>query len=188
MRYSIKILIFLIVTTKLQAQDITELKMNFPGIYFKHQSTEYAAMPYTVDSCFNYIAAHIKDINDLVIWRDSLETEKLTKQRIKKLKASLNKHKEARNIYIESMNKAQKISRATINASTDSAKIKYLLSLNSVFEIAQTRSPTEPSKAMGHILRPKIWCWKCWITGFHMDKSGRAYRKAYKYRKQKEKK
>ncbi len=60
--------------------------MTFPGIYFKHNSTDYADMPYTVDSCLGYTATHIKDINDFVIWRDSLETEKLTNRRIKKLR------------------------------------------------------------------------------------------------------
>ena len=48
-----------------------ELKMTYPSIYFVLNSTEYAVMPYTVDSCFKYIAANIKYLNSIVIWRDS---------------------------------------------------------------------------------------------------------------------
>ena len=49
-----------------------ELRMTFPSIYFQHNSTEYAAMPYTVDSCFKYVALHFKEYaNSLTIWRDS---------------------------------------------------------------------------------------------------------------------
>jgi hypothetical protein len=124
-----------------------EFKVTFPGVYFKHNTIEYATMPYTVDSCFKYIALHIKDINDLVIWRDSLETERLTQQRIKKLKIELRKYK-VTGIRIESMRKEQKISRRTIEAGTGSAQIKYLLALNSVFEIAQTRLQNKASHGL----------------------------------------
>jgi hypothetical protein len=113
-----------------------ELEMNFPGIYFKHNSTDYAAMPYTADSCLNYILLHIKDINDLVMWRDTLETNKLTTHRIKKIKNELRKHKLTRNIHIESMGTQQKVSRRTIEMNNDSAQINYLLSLNSVFDVS----------------------------------------------------
>ncbi len=144
----------------------SELKMNFPSIYFKYKSTDYTKMPYTTDSCFKYIALNIADINDLVIWRDSSETDKLTSQRIKKLKTGLSKHKETRNVYIESMGKAQKISRRTIDMTTDKLQIQFLLSLNSVFEISKT-----------HISKERKWwqrrthyegrylCFGCWRRG-----------------------
>ncbi len=143
-----------------------ELKMIFPGIYFKHNTTDYATMPYTVDSCLKYISLHIKDINDLVIWRDSLETEKLTQQRIKKLKTELRKYK-VTGASIESMGKAQKIFRKTIEANTDSTQINYLLSLNSVFEVAQTRLPNEAS-----VKPSKKWQLPCWMN-LQLNKAGR---------------
>jgi hypothetical protein len=159
--------LFIAASLKGQKSEIgAELKMTFPSIYFKHNSTEYTNMPYTVDSCFSYIAQHIQDINDLVIWRDSLETEKLTNLRIKKLKVGLSKHKETRNVYIESMGKKQKISRLTIEMATDSTQIQYVLSLNSVFDIAKT-----------HLTCKKKWwqrrthyegrylCFGCWRRG-----------------------
>lgn len=152
-----------------------EFQMTFPSIYFKHNSADYAPMPYSVDSCFKYIATHVKDIPDFVIWRDSLETEKLTRLRIKKLKTEFNKFKQARNIYIESMGKKQKISRYTIEKSVDKAQTQYLLSLNSVFDISKTRI-TEENKKASHYLRPKIWCWSCWINLFHLNKKGRRMR------------
>lgn len=88
-----------------------ELKMTFPSIYFKSRSTDYAAMPYTVDSCLKYIATNFKNISGYFIWRDSSETEKITGARIKKLNAGLAKYKLPRKIFIESMGKEQKISR-----------------------------------------------------------------------------
>jgi hypothetical protein len=164
------ILIILFISTGLKGQDteietrlsIGELKMNFPSIYFKHNSIDYATMPYTVDSCFKYIALHINDINDFVIWRDSLESERLTNQRIKKLKTGLNKHKETRNIYIESMGKVQKISRQTINKGNNNEQTQYLLSLNSVFDIAKTHFLSEKSSRQGHVNHPRLWCLNCW--------------------------
>jgi hypothetical protein len=167
------IFLFLVVSTWLFAQNKEtdrlikgELKMTFPSIYFKHKSTDYATMPYAVDSCYKYIALHIKDINDYVIWRDSLETDQLTKKRIKKLKTGLNQYTPSLNIYIESMGKEQKISRATINLTNDNQQIQYLLSLNSVFDISKT-----------HLLTEKKWwqrrthyegrylCFGCWRRG-----------------------
>ncbi|MCW3075840.1 MAG: hypothetical protein JWO32_449 [Bacteroidetes bacterium] len=68
-----------------------ELIMTFPSIYFKHNSAEYAIMPYTVDSCFKFITANIKFLNSYPIWKDSSETELLTNKRIKKLKDDINK-------------------------------------------------------------------------------------------------
>ncbi|HWY12991.1 MAG TPA: hypothetical protein VN026_16770 [Bacteroidia bacterium] len=167
-------LALLVVTTCIRSQDKEiqtrlnngELKMNFPSIYFKNNSTDYAAMPYSADSCFNYIAKNIKDINDLVIWRDSLETEKLTRRRIKKLKSALSKHKETCSVYIESMEEEQKISRHTIEMGTDSTQIKYLLSLNSVFDISRTSSPSQ-FKYTNHVMHPRLFCWGCWSSGFH---------------------
>ncbi len=160
--------------------------MTFVGIYFKHKSTEYAKMPYTADSGFKYIALHLKDINDYVIWRDSLEPEKLTQQRIKRLKAELTKYK-VRGINIKSMDKAQKISRTTINASADSAQIKYLLSLNSVFEIAKTRVPDKPSGS-GHGLWLLGTCWKHVVFYPWLNKGGREHCRMDRRRAQKEKK
>ena len=166
------ILVLLFISPTLSGQNVEiqtsinngELKMSFPSIYFKHKATDYATMPYTVDSCFKYIALHIKDINDLVIWRDSLETEKLTNQRIKKLKTELSKYKVS-GIYIKSMGKEQKISRRTIEDSTDSTQIKYLLSLNSVFDISRTKTPIKPHKG---------WHLPCWMN-WQLDKSGREH-------------
>lgn len=161
-----------------------ELQMTFPSIYFKHQSTNYAPMPYTADSCFKYIALHIKDIHDLVIWRDSLESEKLSNERIKKLKAGLNTYLPGRKFLILSMGKEQKISRHTLQQTNDEKQLNYLLSLNSVFDIAKIRFPKEKTlSAKSHILRPKIWCWRCWKSGFHMDKSSREWRKMERRRK-----
>ena len=157
-------------STEIQTRiDNGELKMTFPSVYFEHNSTEYSTMPYTVDSCFKYIAFHIKDINDLVIWRDSLETEKLTNQRIKKLKTALSKYK-VTGIYIESMGKEQKISRRTIETTTDSTQNKYLLTLNSVFEIAKTRLQNKKNSMDTH----GLWVFgTCWKHAFHLNKNGR---------------
>lgn len=170
----VPVFILIIFTSCLHAQDKGiqskinngELKMNFPSIYFKNNSTDYAAMPYSADSCFKYIIANINYINDLVVWRDSLEPEKLSKQRIKKIKTALHKYKEVRGIPIESMKNEQKISRHTIEMLTDKIQTGYLLSLNSVFEISATRFEKQ-AKYTNHIMRPRIWCWQCWITGFH---------------------
>jgi hypothetical protein len=145
MQTFIKLAILFLISTGLQGQDSNidrlikgELKMTFPSIYFKHNSTDYALMPYTVDSCFKYIAAHIKDINCRPIWRDSSETEQLTNERIKKLKLGLNKYLPTKKINIQSMRKAQKISQRTIVKGVDSTQVQYLLSLNSVFDVSGT--------------------------------------------------
>ena len=121
-----------------------ELKMTFPSIYFKHNSTEYAIMPYAVDSCYKNIALNYdKTINSLVIWRDSLETDKLNQQRIKKLKAELKKYLKKGVVEIQFSGNEQKISRQTIAMTNDSAKINYLLSLNSAFDISKTKYAIE---------------------------------------------
>ena len=166
------ILLLLFISPGLQGQDSeidrlikSELKMTFPSIYFKHNSTDYAAMPYTVDSCFKFIALHFKDnINSLVIWRDSTETEKLTNERIEKLNSGLRKHIPSGKIDIHSMGNAQKISRRTINMTSDSTKIEYLLSLNSVFDISKTHFP--PEKKNKKKKRQRL-IWTGWKTGFH---------------------
>lgn len=84
------------------------------------------------------------------------------------------------------MGEKQKISRHVINMTSDSTKIKYLLSLNSVFDISKSRVPNDKtSTKKSHILRPKIWCWNCWKSGFHLNKSAREYRKMVRRRKNK---
>jgi hypothetical protein len=186
-------IILLLLSTKLIGQDSeidrliqSELKMTFPSIYFKHNSTDYAPMPYQVDSCFKHIALHYNDImNSLVIWRDSSEKEELTIKRIAKLKLSLSKYIRKGEIVIHSMKNEQKISIRTINMTSDPTKISYLLSLNSVFDISKTRFPKDKSPALDHYLRPKIWCWNCWRTGFHMDKTSRNLRRMERYKKKK---
>ncbi len=185
MRTLIKLTLLLFSSTILHGQDAeidrlisNEFKMTFPSIYFKHNSTDYAKMPYTADSCFKYIALlYDKNINSLVIWRDSVETEELTSKRSKKLKAGLHKYTRDNNIQIQSMGNDQKISRQTINMTSDQTKINYLLSLNSVFDISKTRIPNTPTTNTSHIYHPKIWCWSCWKSGFHMDKKSRDLRK-----------
>lgn len=183
---------FLILPTFLKAQDTeikrlmgSELQMTFPSIYFKHKSSDYASMPYTADSCFKHLALHFKGgVNSLVIWRDSAETEDLTLRRIKQLKLTLAKYLEE-DIDIHSMGAQQKISRETIRKTSDKAKVAYLLSLNSVLDISKTRFPKDgPTKALDHVLRPKIWCFKCWKSGFHMDRKSRGLRKLDRQRKQ----
>ncbi len=163
-----------------------ELKITFPSVYFKHKSIDYASMPYTVDSCFKHIAASFNEnIVSLIIWRDSLETEQLSSKRIKKLKSELKKYLKKNEIEIYSMDMEQKISRHTINATTDSTKINYLLSLNSVFDISKTRLPFKTKES--HMLRPSIFCASCWKNGFHLNKRGREARKMARKNKQKEK-
>jgi len=184
------ILILSIITSTLRAQNPEierlmegELKMAFPSIYFKHQSANYAVMPYTADSCFKYIALHFdKNVNSLVIWRDSAETEKLTDKRVKKIIAGLKKYLRTGKIEIYSMNGQQKISRRTIRSVTDSAAIAYLMTLNSVFDFSRTRLPVEKSYS-DHIRHPSIFCGSCWKNGFHL-KTRRKLRKMDKHRKQ----
>ena len=139
------------------------LKMTFPSIYFKPNSTDYASMPYSVDKCFEFIALNFKsNINSLVIWRDSIETEKLTSKRIKKLDSELKKYVRNRKFEFYSLNNEQKISRKTINASSDSSTINYLLSLNSVLDMSKTRLHSEKKKK----IRPYL-VWTGWKHGFH---------------------
>jgi hypothetical protein len=172
MRTLIKLTIFLFVSTITRGQEAeidrliaSELKMTFPSIYFKHNSADFTTMPYSVDSCFKYIAHNFdKSVNSLVIWRDSTETEALTNKRIAKLKAGLRKYVRDNIIEIHSMGNNQKVSRQTINMTSDKTKIKYLLSLNSVFDISKTRiPPKEPQKKKSR----RRLVWTGWKTGLH---------------------
>lgn len=189
------LLLFLVLPNLLEAQETEvtrlmagELQMTFPSIYFKHKSSEYAAMPYTTDSCFKHLALHFKDeVSSLVIWRDSAETDELTLKRIKKVKLALAKYLDA-DLDIHSMGAQQKISRETMRKTSDKLNKDYLLSLNSVLDLSKTRFPKDgPTKALAHVLRPKIWCFKCWRSGFHMDRKSRGLRKLERQRKQKQK-
>lgn len=145
-----------------------ELKMTYPSIYFKHNSTDYAEMGYTVDSCFKYIAGHIKYLNSIVIWRDSSETELLTGARIKKLKLDLNKYIPSRNVDIESMEDQQKISQRTINKASNDKQRQYLLSFNSVLDVSgaiRHRKKWRRTHVEG-----RIFCSECWQRGVFFRK------------------
>ena len=174
-------------TTGIQGQDteietrlsIGELKMTFPSIYFKHNSTDYATMPYSFDSCFKYIALKIKDLNSYSIWRDSTEKERLTYIRIKKLKSDLNKYLPSNKIHFQSMGTAQKISRRTIEKSVDAKQIQYLLSLNCVFDISGTinsKKNNDKEKKQKKGLPRLVWCG--WKHGFHWSTLGKPNKKA----------
>ncbi len=184
------ILIILLVSTKLFAQESeidrlmqSELKMTFPSIHFKHQSADYATMPYSVDSCLKYIASNFdENVNSLVIWRDTLETEALTNKRIKKLKTALKKYLKTKEFEIYSMENEQKVSRHTIKMTTDDTKINYLLTLNSVFDISKTRRPF--SKKLSHLYRPKLFCWACFKSFYHLDRKSRNLRKTARLAKE----
>jgi len=154
--------------------------MTFPSIYFKHNSTEYAEMPYPVDSCFIFIQKNVKDIKSYVIWRDSGETEQLSSKRIQKVRADLVKFSKAA-FRVNSMGKDQKISRYTINHNPNEQR-QYLLSLNSVLDIYTTRTRKE-MKTKTHIMRPRIWCWGCISSGFHY-KARKAIKKIRKIKKE----
>jgi len=155
------VLIFLSAGLRAQVTEMarlmdSELKMTFPSIYFKNNSTDYAAMPYTADSCFKYIAQCVKEINSYVIWRDSSEPEQLTNKRIKKLKAGLKKYTPSRKITICTMGEAQKVSRETIAKGSNHKQTQYLLSLNSVFDISAVKAR---KKKKTH------WCVLCFVQG-----------------------
>lgn len=168
----ISLLLFLSTQLPAQVSEIdrliqNELKMTFPSIYFQHNSTVYAKMPYTADSCYKYIAHNFNaDVTQLVIWRDSAETEALTNERIKILKAGLMKYMSVKKIKIESMEEEQKVSRQTIGLTSDSSKINYLLSLNSVMDFSNTNFPVKKKNLSDHVMHPKIYCLACWAHGF----------------------
>ncbi len=170
------LLLFISIRLKGQDSDINrliqgELRMMFPSIHFKHNSVDYSPMPYSVDSCLKFIANHFKDnMNSLVIWRDSMEAEELTDKRIKKLNADLRKYVRNEKILIYKVGNEQKVSRQIINKTSDSVQIKYLLSLNSVFDISKTRFRLETKKKnwRSHQMLPRPWCLGCWKNGFHI--------------------
>jgi hypothetical protein len=150
-----------------------ELKMTFPSIHFKHKSTDYAPMPYSVDSCLKHITLNFsKEMNSLVIWRDSVETEELTHARIKKLKADLREYLPKDKVEIHSMGANQKIPRRTINKTLDKTKINYLLSLNSVLDISKTLIAPIKKKKRKKKSIPRL-VWTGWRTGFHWSSKGK---------------
>ena len=160
----------LLLTTTLSAQNPEveklmegELKMTYPSIYFAHNSTEYAVMPYTVDSCFKYIASHIKYLNSIVIWRDSSETETLTGARIRKLKLDINKYIASRNVKIKSMENEQKLSQRTIKKATTDKQLQYLLSFNSVLDVSG--AIRKRKKLRRNHVEGRIFCLECWQRG-----------------------
>ena len=167
--------LLLLTTNSLHSQDPEvekllegELKMTYPSIYFVHNSTDYAEMGYNVDSCFKYIAGHIKYLNSIVIWRDSSETEQLTGARIKKLKLDINKYVPSRNVNIESMEDLQKISQRTINKATTDKQRQYLLSFNSVLDVSgaiRHRKKWRRTHVEG-----RIFCMECWQRGVFFRK------------------
>ena len=145
-----------------------ELKMTYPSIYFAHNSTDYAVMPYTVDSCFKYIAANIKYLNSIVIWRDSSETELLSGARTKKLKLDINKYIPSRNVNIESMGNLHKLSQRTINKASNDKELQYLLSFNSVLDVSgaiRKRKKWRRTHVEG-----RIFCMECWQCGVFFRK------------------
>ena len=168
-------LFLLLLTTNLHAQTAEvdklmegELKMTYPSIYFVHNSTEYAAMPYPVDSCFKYIASHVKYLNSIVIWRDSSETEFLTESRMKKIKLDLNKYTAYGNVDIESMEGEQKISQRTIRKASNDKQLQYLLSFNSVLDVSgaiRHRKRWRRTHVEG-----RIFCLECWQRGVFFRK------------------
>jgi hypothetical protein len=182
------ILILLCISASLHGQDSEidrliagELKMTFPSIYFKHNSADYAPMPYSVDSCFKFIAANIKSLNSYPIWRDTNEKERLTIIRIQKLKSDLNKYVPSKQIHFQSMGPAQKISRLTIEKGLDNKQTEYLLSLNSVLDVSgaiknKMRLGKEKKQRKG--LPRLVWCG--WKYGFHWSSNGGPNKKTKK--------
>ena len=156
-----------------------EFKMTFPSIYFKHNSSNYAEMPYSVDSCFKYIATNIKNINNYPVWRDSSEKENLTYIRIQKLKSDLNKYVPSKQIHFQSMGTAQKITRQTIEKSADDKQKQYLLSLNSVLDVSGAiKNKIIPSKEKKQIKEIPHLVWCGWKYGFHWSNNGSKPRKS----------
>jgi hypothetical protein len=158
-----------------------ELKMTFPSIYFKHNSADYATMPYSVDSCFKYIATNIKNLNSYPIWRDTTEKERLTIIRIQKLKSDLNKFVPSKQIHFQSMGTAQKISRRTIEKSVDNKQTEYLLSLNSVLDVSgaiKNKMTLGKEKKQRKGIPRLVWCG--WKYGFHWSSNGGPNKKTKK--------
>jgi predicted transglutaminase-like cysteine proteinase len=116
-------------------------KMEFPNIYFKLNSTDYAEMPYKVDSCFKFI---INDLSkdplynkiELAIWRDSCETEQLTKRRIKKIKNELSKFNVENKFEFKDSGSWQKYANAWKLKDDKKGDInRYILTLGSMLEV-----------------------------------------------------
>ncbi len=174
---------FLFCATVLHAQNIEktvgyENQMTFPSIYFKHNSSDYAVMPYSVDSCFKYIAANIKDLNSHPIWRDSAEKERLSYVRMQKLKTDLKKYIPGKKITFQSMGTAQKISRHTIEKSDDETQKQYLLTLNSVLDVSgviENKKVVTKEKKQRKRLPRLVWCG--WKYGFHWSSNGSSTKK-----------
>jgi len=174
-------IIFLFTSTILRGQSIDtklengELKMTFPSIYFKHNSTDYATMPYSVDSCFKYIATKIKELNSYPVWRDINEKERLTYFRIKQLQADLVKYLPANNIRFQSMGAAQKISKQTIQKA-DTKQAQYLLTLNSVLDVSGAlKNKNSKEKKQRRGIPRLVWCG--WQYGFHWSSKGKTIKK-----------
>lgn len=151
-----------------------EFKMTFPSVYFKNNSTEFAQMPYTADSCFKYVADNIENLKTMSIWRDSSESSQLNKLRIKQLKKGIRKHIKFGALRIKSVNERQKITSHTISLFTDSLQTKYLLSLNAVFDVSSVVMLPKVKKS--HTQKPRWWCRWCWGRG-SFSKKYRAWRK-----------
>ena len=173
---SIVIILFLL-TKSLHAQNPEvenlmqgDLKLIYPSIYFKHNSEEYAPMPYSADSCIKYIASHLKYLNCIVIWRDSSETEFITNARIKKVLHDISKYTALGNVDIKSMKDAQKISQRTIKKASNDKELQYLLSFNSVLDVSgaiRHRKKLRRTHSEG-----RYFCLECWKRGvfFHKKK------------------
>jgi len=184
MRTFIQLTILLFLSTGLPGQDSEvatrlesgELKMTFPSIYFKHNSIDYAPMPYSADSCFKYIATKIKELNSYPVWRDIHEKERLTYFRIKKLQEDLYNYLPSNNIRFQSMGAAQKISKQTIQKA-DATHVEYLLTLNSVLDVSGAiKNKTNKEKKQRRGIPRLVWCG--WQYGFHWSSKGKTKKRA----------
>jgi hypothetical protein len=171
---SIVIILFLL-TKSLHAQNPEvenlmqgDLKMTYPSIYFKHNSEEYAVMPYSADTCYKYIASHLKYLNSIVIWRDSSETEFLTNARIKKIQHDLGKYSTFGYVDIKTMKDAQKISQHTIKKASNDTELQYLLSFNSVLDVSG--AIRHRKKLRRTHVEGRIFCIECWQRGVFFHK------------------
>jgi hypothetical protein len=112
--------------------------MTYPNIYFKLNSTEYAKMPYSVDSVFKCIVTGIKNKGtlSLSIWRDSVETEQLSKKRIIKFKHDLNKYIDSDKIIIQLCPYSWQSTAEVLKKGQNPAMYKeYILTLSSMIEV-----------------------------------------------------
>jgi len=132
-------------------------------------------MPYSVDSCFKYIATKIKELNSYPVWRDINEKERLTYFRIKQLQADLVKYLPANNIRFQSMGAAQKISKQTIQKA-DTKQAQYLLTLNSVLDVSGAlKNKNSKEKKQRRGIPRLVWCG--WQYGFHWSSKGKTIKK-----------